>query len=110
MPHYLMRWSFKDAQIKAMTDSPQDRESAARQVVEGFGGRMLCYYFMLGEYDGVAVVEFPDNESAAAMSMRVTSTGAFARFETHALMTSQEAQRAMQKVRTAAVSYRPPAG
>ena len=110
MPHYLMRWNFKDAQIKAMTETPQDREAAARQVVEGLGGRLLGYYFMLGEYDGVAIVEFPDHEGAAALSMRVTSTGTFARFETHALLTAQEAQRAMQKVKTAGAAYRPPAG
>src|SRR5260370_12491026 len=108
MPTLEMRWMFKDTSIKAMTDNPQDRESAARQLVEGFGGKLLCYYFMLGEYDGVAIVEFPDNESAAATSMRVTSTGAFLRFETHALMSAAEAQRAMAKAKSAAVAYKPP--
>jgi uncharacterized protein with GYD domain len=110
MPHYLLQWSFTAAQAKAMTDAPQDREVAARQVIEGFGGRLHGYWFMLGKRDGLAVAEFPDTESAAACSMRVSSSGAFAAFETHALLTSAEAQRAMQKVKSAAVAYRPPAG
>jgi uncharacterized protein with GYD domain len=63
---------------------------------------------MLGEYDGPAIVEFPDNASAAATSMRAGASGAFARFETHPLMTTQEAQRAMQMVKDRAVAYRAP--
>ncbi|MBR0680545.1 GYD domain-containing protein [Roseomonas eburnea] len=110
MPHYMLQWSFTPAQAKAMTENPQDREGPARQVIEGFGGRLVCYFFMLGERDGVAIVEFPDNESAVACSMRVGSSGAFAAFETHALLTSAEAQRAMQKVKSAGVAYRPPSG
>lgn len=110
MAHYLMRWMWKDAAIKAMTETPQNREATARQVVEAFGGKMSQYFFMLGDYDGLLIAEFPDNESAAAVSMRVSTSGAFSRFETHALMTAEEAQRAMQKVKSGAVAYRAPTG
>ena len=110
MPHYMMRWMFKDPQIRAMTEKPQDREAVAKKVVEGFGGKLHGYFFVLGEYDGLLIAEFPDNESAAACSMRVSSSGGFARFETQALMTAREAQRAMQKVKDAGIAYRPPAG
>ena len=99
---------FKDAAVKAMTERPQDREPPARDLIEGFGGKMHHYYFMLGEYDGLAIVEFSDNASAAATSMRASASGAFARFETHPLMTTQEAQRAMQMVKDRAVAYRAP--
>ena len=36
------------------------------------------------------------------------SEGAFARFETHPLMTAQEAQRAMQMVKDCTTAYRAP--
>ena len=108
MPLYKMRWMFKDAALKSMTDKPQNREPPARELIEGFGGRLHHYYFMLGEYDGLAIVEFPDNASAAATSMRASASGAFARFETHPLMTAQEAQRAMQMVKDSKVGYRAP--
>ena len=108
MPLYEMRWMFKDAALKSMTDKPQDREAPARDLIEGFGGKLHHYYFMLGEYDGLAVVEFPDNASAAATSMRASASGAFARFETHPLMTAQEAQRAMRMAKDRAVAYRAP--
>jgi uncharacterized protein with GYD domain len=108
MPLYELRWMFKDATVKAMTDRPQDREPPARELIESFGGKMHHYYFMLGEYDGLAIVEFPDNASAAATSMRASASGAFARFETHPLMTAQEAQQAMQMVKDSKVAYRAP--
>ena len=108
MPLYEMRWMFKGAALKSMTDTPQDREPPARELIEGFGGRLHHYYFMLGEYDGLAIVEFPDDASAAATSMRAGASGAFARFETHPLLTAQEAQRAMQMVKDRAVAYRAP--
>ena len=108
MPLHELRWMFKDAAAKAMTERPQDREPPARELIEGFGGRMHHYYFMLGEYDGLAIVEFPDNASAAATSMRASASGAFARFETHPLLSTQEAQRAMQMVKDRAVAYRAP--
>jgi uncharacterized protein with GYD domain len=63
MPLYEMRWMFKDAALKSMTDKPQDREPPARELIEGFGGKPHRYCFMLGEYDGLAIVEFPDNAS-----------------------------------------------
>jgi uncharacterized protein with GYD domain len=108
MPLYEMRWMFKDATVKAMTEKPQDREAPARDLIEGFGGRMHHYYFMLGEYDGLAIVEFPDNAAAAATSMRASASGAFARFETHPLLTADEARRAMQLVKDRAVAHRAP--
>ncbi|HYI83411.1 MAG TPA: GYD domain-containing protein [Acetobacteraceae bacterium] len=108
MAMYEMRWMFNGAAIGAMTDRPQDREGPARELIEGFGGKLHHYYFMLGEYDGLGIVEFPDNTAAAACSMRASTSGAFARFETHALMTTQEAQRAMQMVKDRAFAYQAP--
>ncbi len=71
-----------------MTERPQDREAPAREPIESFGGKMHHYNFILGEYDGLAIIEFPDNAAAAATSMRASVSGAFARFETHPLLTT----------------------
>ncbi len=68
----------EDATIKATADRPQDREPPARGLVEGSGGKLHHYHLMPGEYDGLAVVEFPDNASAAATGMRAGASGAFA--------------------------------
>ena len=108
MSHYLIRWQLKDTTAKALVDKPQDRTAPARALIEGFGGKMLCYYFALGEYDGLGICEFPDNISVVACSMKATSTGAFTRFESTALLTATEAEAAMKKAKEAKVEYIPP--
>lgn len=108
MSHFMLRWQFKDATAKALVETPQDRTGPAKALIEAFGGRMHAYYFALGECDGIAICEFPDNGAALACSMRAASTGAFARFETTPLLTAQEAEAAMQRAKTTTVAYRAP--
>jgi uncharacterized protein with GYD domain len=103
MSHYLIRWQFKNAAAKSLVDKPQDRTPPARGLIEEFDGQLLCYYFALGEYDGIAICEFPDTVSVAACSMKAAATGAFARFETIALLTAAEAKEAMKKAQKANV-------
>ena len=107
MPLYGMRWMSKDAASKMMAGRSQHSEAPALELVEGFGGRMhQCS--MLGEYDGLAIVEFPDDAAAAAASMRASASGAFLRFEAHPLLTAQEAQRAMRMAKESTTAYRSP--
>lgn len=108
MAHYLLRWQFKDATAKTLVEKPQDRTAPAHALVEGFGGTMHCYYFALGDYDGLGICEFPDNTAAVACSMKAAATGAFARFETTALLTAAEAEAAMRMAKEATVVYRAP--
>jgi uncharacterized protein with GYD domain len=105
MSHYLIRWRFTDGAAKSLVDTPQNRTAPARELIEGFDGQLLSYYFALGEYDGLAICEFPDTVSVAACSMKAAATGAFARFETMALLTATEAKEAMTKAKHAKVDY-----
>jgi uncharacterized protein with GYD domain len=108
MSSYLLRWQFKDATVGTLVDKPQNRTTPAQALVEGFGGKLLSYYFALGEYDGVGICEFPDTVSVAACSMKAAATGAFSRFETMALLTAAEAEEAMKKAKHAKVDYTAP--
>jgi uncharacterized protein with GYD domain len=44
--------------------------------VESAGGRLEAYYFAFGPHDAVAIVELPDNVSAAALSIAASGGGA----------------------------------
>ncbi len=61
MSHFLIRWQFTNASAKALVGKPHDRTGAAKALVEGFGGRLHSYYIAFGEFDGVAICEFPNN-------------------------------------------------
>ena len=92
--------------MKALLDQPEDRSAAAREVAESLGGKLLGFWYAFGEFDGVFLMEAPDNASAAALAMAVGAGGALSEVETTVLLDMDEAQDAMRKA--AAATYRPP--
>ena len=106
MPLYLGRFSYTTDAMKALLDQPQDRSTAAREVAESLGGKLLGFWYAFGEFDGVFLMEAPDNASAAALAMAVGAGGALSDVETTVLLDMDEAQDAMRKA--AAATYRPP--
>ena len=108
MPLYLARFSYSTGAMKALVDQPQDRSVAARELAETLGGKLLGFWYAFGEFDGVFLMEAPDNASAAAVAMSVGASGALSEVETTVLLDMDEAQDAMRKA--AAATYRPPSG
>ena len=106
MPLYLGRFSYTADAMKALLDQPQDRSAAAREVAESLGGKLLGFWYAFGPFDGVFLMEAPDNASAAALAMAVGAGGALSEVETTVLLDMDEAQDAMRKA--AAATYRPP--
>ncbi|HMF05322.1 MAG TPA: GYD domain-containing protein [Acidimicrobiia bacterium] len=106
MPYYLVQTAYTPESWDKMIKNPQDRVAAVRPAIEALGGRIEAGYVSFGEYDLAAIVEFPDNVSAAAFSISVTSKGGLKAFKTTPLMTTAEAQQAMQKA--GGSTYAPP--
>jgi uncharacterized protein with GYD domain len=106
LPLYLGRFSYTQQAIKAMVDQPQDRATAAAEVAESLGGKLIGFWFAFGEYDGVYLMEAPDNATAAALAMAVGGSGALSKVETTVLLDTDEAQEGMRKA--ASATYRPP--
>jgi len=107
VPLYLARFSYTTDAMKALVDEPQDRSAAARELADSLGGKLLGFWYAFGEFDGVFLMEAPDNASAAAVAMTVGASGALSEVETTVLLDMDEAQDAMRKA--AAAKYRPPA-
>jgi uncharacterized protein with GYD domain len=107
MPLYLGRFSYTADAIKALVENPQDREQAAAEAAESLGGKLIGFWFSFGEFDGVFLMNAPDNATAAALAMLVVGSGALSKLETTVLLNMDEAQGAMRKAADA--SYRPPA-
>ncbi len=106
MPLYLGRFNYTSDAMKALLDAPEDRSAAAREVAESLGGKLMGFWYAFGEFDGVFLMEAPDNASAAALAMAIGSGGAVSDVETTVLLDMDEAQDAMRKA--AAATYRPP--
>lgn len=97
MPYYLHQFSYKDREIRDMVTKPHDRAEVVRVAIEAFRGKLHQFYFTLGEYDGLSISEFPDNETALACVMSIAGQGGLAILRTTALVTTQETERAMKK-------------
>jgi uncharacterized protein with GYD domain len=106
MPLYLGRFSYTSDAIKAMVNNPQDRSKAAADAAESLGGKLVGFWFAFGEFDGVFLMDAPDNATAASLAMLVAGAGALSKVETTVLLSMDEAQEAMRKA--GAATYRPP--
>ena len=108
MPQYLVQAAYTPDAWAAQTKTPQNVLERVQPVVDQLGGTVIHIWYAFGEYDVVGVIEFPDNESAAAFSMAVSSGHALKTIKTTPLMGIEEGIGAMKKA--AKVGYRPPRG
>jgi len=102
MPHYLIQASYTAEAWRALLDKPENRTEALRPVIEKLGGRIVHSWYAFGEHDMVAVVEMPDNVSAAAFSL----AQALRSLQTTPLLEVAEGLEAMK--RASKTGYRPP--
>ncbi len=107
MPKYLYRASYSQPEgvQGLLKDGGTARREAIRQLVEGLGGTLEGYYFAFGDDDVFAIVDLPDNATAAAGSLAIGASGVVS-VTTVPLMTPEEMDGATQTT----VNYRPPGG
>lgn len=105
MPLFLTQVAYTQEAWQAMINNPQDRIEAIKPVLKKLGGKIISGYLSFGDYDTVAIVELPDNVSAAAMAMAFAAGGACKNVRTTPLMTTAEGIDALKKA--AGSGYRP---
>jgi uncharacterized protein with GYD domain len=106
MPHYLLQVGYTSETWASLIKSPHNRLDAVRPAVEKLGGKIESGWFCFGDYDLVAILQMPDNISAAAFSLAAAAGGAVRAIKTTPLLSTDEGIEAMKKA--AASSYRPP--
>ena len=97
MPFYLHQWSYKDEQVKRLVVEPDDRADVVRIATEAFGGTLHSFFYCFGQYDGVAISEFPDSETALACLMSIFGQGRVHAVHTTTLFTAEAGLRAMRQ-------------
>jgi uncharacterized protein with GYD domain len=107
MPHVLVQFSYAPRSIKALVERPDvDHAAEASAMVASLGGKLLGYWYAFGHFDGVVLLEAPDNSTAASVAMAIGGTGEVSRLETTVLLTMEEAWAAMRTA--AAATHLPP--
>jgi uncharacterized protein with GYD domain len=104
MAKYLLEVNYTLDGIKGLkSKGGSARVAAARELIEGLGGKMDSFYFAFGNTDVYAIADFPDHVSAAAAALTVCAGGG-ATARTVVLLTADEVDAAAAKRTT----YRPP--
>ena len=106
MAVYLMRFSYTPETWARLIQNPEDRRDAARAYLEEVGGTLQGFWYGFGEYDGYAILEAPDNVSAAGAVLAIAAGGALSSVETTVLMTVEETLEALAKSK--GIRYRRP--
>lgn len=105
MATYLLEISYTPAAWAALLANPQDRSKAVAPAIKKLGGKITGFWWTFGERDVIAIIEMPNNVSAAAFSMAVAAGGACKTCKTTPLISVSEGIEAMKK--GAASGYRP---
>lgn len=106
MALYMFQFSYAPEAWAALTHNPQDRSKPASELAQKLGGRLVSLYYCFGEYDGVALFEFPDDSTASGAVLAITSAGHLKATKTTRLYTIEETMEAMRKA--GSVGYQAP--
>ena len=79
-----------------LKEGGNSRRDAVGALIEGLSGSLEAFCFAFGEDDVYAIIDLPDNASAAAASLAVSATGA-TRFSVTVLVTPDEVDEAPGK-------------
>ena len=102
MPHFLIQFSYTSPSMKALVDHPEvDHAAEASAMVTSLGGKLIGYWYAFGAFDGVVLMEAPDNSAAVAVAIAIGGTGETSRFQTTVLLTMKEAREAIRSAATA---------
>ena len=74
MPQYIILWNWTDQGIRNVKDSP-NRVNTFRTEMEKAGGKVISFYYTAGQYDGVAILEAPDDETVMSALLSLGNRG-----------------------------------
>jgi uncharacterized protein with GYD domain len=104
MPKYLFHGHYMIDGLKGvLKEGGTGRRDAVAKLAQSMGGTMESFYFAFGDDDYYSVVDLPDNNAAAAVSLAVNTSGSVAN-KVVVLMSPEDVNVATKKK----PSYRPP--
>jgi uncharacterized protein with GYD domain len=108
MPKYMIMGSYTKESWASMVEAPEDRSVAARKLCENVGGKLESFFWAFGPDDWVAIADLPNDEAAGAISLATTSAGVSTGVHTIKLITMDQAQQMLRKVKEATTGYAKP--
>ncbi len=102
MAKYLITASYNAEGTKGLLrDGGSNRKDAVAKLIEGVGGTLESFYFAFGDHDAFVIADLPNEIAAAAISLRINSSGLVGT-STTALLTPEQVDAACDKGTTLA--------
>lgn len=106
MPKYLLEVSLSKKGLQGtLKEGGTARKAVSEALLKSVGGKLEAFYYAFGDRDVIALIDVPDNASAARVATAVTASGAGS-VKTTVLLTPKE----MDQIGKVDTDYRPPAG
>ena len=74
MPTYIGLYKLTDQGIKNIKDAPKRIKEGIKHA-EALGGKVIGFYTVMGEYDYVAIGEFPNDEAVLTLALAMGAQG-----------------------------------
>ncbi len=104
MPKYLVQASYIGDGVRGLREEGGSaRRAALEKACESVGGKLEAFYYAFGDVDVVAILDLPDNTTAAGLGLLVAERGTVDA-ETTVLLTPEEVDAAVK----IGGQYRPP--
>jgi uncharacterized protein with GYD domain len=85
----MTQFSYTAETWAAFAQKPENRETVVRAAAEQFGCRVVFFAYAFGEYDGVVIVEAPDEATVTALLLAAVTTGAYKATRTTVLIPAE---------------------
>jgi len=74
MPTFIILMKLTEEGIKTLKDGPERVREHAK-LMEELGSKMTGFYLTMGEYDYIAIGDFPNDEIAGALVLGLNASG-----------------------------------
>jgi uncharacterized protein with GYD domain len=108
MPRFIVTGCYTGAAFKGMISSPNDREAAARAIIEAAGGKLESFYLTTGATDFIFTASIDDVSDLLAGLMAAAGSGAISDVQTQRAFTGAEFMAMQKKAGSLAAAYKAP--
>jgi uncharacterized protein with GYD domain len=96
MASYVMLFHYTHQGIEHVKQSP-DRVDTLKKIFTKHGAKIKEFYALLGQYDSIFIVEAPNDETVAKLSLHVAEQGNV-RIETHRAFSEVEFRKLLSEI------------
>ena len=91
MSLFMTQFSYTSDAWASLVKNPEDRSVPLKAMIEKLGGKLISIYYCFGEYDGVVIMEAPDEGTAAAAVLAAVTASHLKATKTTVLQTVDDA-------------------